>query len=84
MTNEEARDKLCDLLTTDRYVMSEHYDAVVKAVEALENAPKVDNNGLLEVRVDSVEELDKVNEVLVRVKGGAWGKFFAEEDCEDD
>lgn len=40
MNNEEARDKLCNLLTTDRYVMSEHYDAVVKGVEALENAPK--------------------------------------------
>lgn len=97
MTKEEARDFMAFEMTqicvrecqSHRGAWSEcdfckTAEAHDKAVEALENTPQVDNNGLLVVRVDSVEELDKVNEVLVRVKDEAWGKIFAEEDYGDD
>lgn len=98
MTNEEAiknitllivghRNALSNLLAKgfddELNILRDEIEAFSMAIEALDNATKINKNGLLEVSVNSVEELDKINRVLVKVKDEAWCKFFLEEDWDD-
>lgn len=51
--------------------------------EANERKTAIWSDGTLEVEVKSLEELDKINRVLVTVENDVWCNFFYLDDEED-